>query len=90
MGSEMCIRDSSKTVCPICEEVNVVLVTYVFGHGLPKHGRCLTEKSDVIKLQRTGHEYAAYVVEACPQCKWHHLLRILPIIGRRKPKTVAK
>lgn len=84
------IGEPSKTVCPICEEVNVVLVTYVFGHGLPKHGRCLTEKSDVIKLQRTGHEYAAYVVEACPQCKWHHLLRILPIIGRRKPKTVAK
>ena len=84
------IGEPSKTVCPICEEVNVVLVTYVFGHGLPKHGRCLTDKSDVIKLQRTGHEYAAYVVEACPQCKWHHLLRILPILGRRKPKTVAK
>jgi hypothetical protein len=21
----------------------------------------------------------AYVVEACPECRWHHLLRVLPV-----------
>jgi len=54
------LGEPSKTVCPICEEVNVVLVTYVFGHGLPSHGKCVTDKKDIEKLQRTGHEYAAY------------------------------
>ncbi len=70
--------------CPICEEVNVVLLTYVFGHGRPKHGRCVTERKEVEQLQRTDHDYAAYVVEACPGCSWHHLLRVLPIAGRRR------
>jgi hypothetical protein len=84
------IGEASKTLCPICEEVNVALVTYVFGHGLPKHGKCITDKSDIIKLQRTGHEYAAYVVEACPSCRWHHLLRVLPIVGRGRSKPARK
>lgn len=83
------IGEVSETICPICEEVNVVLVTYVFGHGLPKHGKCVTDRSDIVKLQRTGHEYAAYVVEACPSCRWHHLLKVLPIVGRGRTK-VAK
>lgn len=83
------IGEPSKTICPICEEVNVVLVTYVFGHGLPKHGKCVTEASDIDKLKRTGHEYAAYVVEACPGCRWHHLLRVLPISGRGPSRSTA-
>jgi hypothetical protein len=84
------IGEPSKTVCPICEEVNVALVTYVFGHGLPKNGKCVTDRSDIVKLQRTGHEYTAYVVEACPQCRWHHLLRVLPIAVPKRSRTAAK
>lgn len=81
------IGEPTSTVCPICEEVNVVLVTYVFGHGLPKHGRCVTDRRDIAKLQRTPHEYAAYVVEACPSCRWHHLLRVLPIVGKGRSRA---
>ncbi len=84
------IGEPSQTVCPICEEVNVVLVTYVFGHGLPKHGKCVTDRSDIVKLQRTGHEYAAYVVEACPSCRWHHLLKVLPIVGRGRTQVATE
>ena len=76
------VGEPTDTPCPICAEVNVVLLTYVFGHGLPKHGKCLTDKREVEKLQRQPHDYAAYVVEACPSCRWHHLLRVLPIAGR--------
>jgi hypothetical protein len=80
------IGEPSKTLCPICEEVNVALVTYVFGHGLPKNGKCVIDRKDIVKLQSTPHEYAAYVVEACPQCRWHHLLRVLPIVGRGRTR----
>ena len=76
------LGEPTDTKCEICDEVNVVLLTYVFGHGLPKHGRLVTERSEIAKLQRTGHEYAAYVVEVCPSCRWHHLLRVLPVVGR--------
>lgn len=81
------IGEATSTPCPICEKVNVVLVTYVFGHGLPRHGRCVTDRRDIAKLQRSPHEYAAYVVEACPQCRWHHLLRVLPIVGRGRSRA---
>jgi hypothetical protein len=81
------IGEPSKTLCPICEQVNVSLVTYVFGHGLPKHGKVVTDRNDILKLQRTPHEYAAYVVEACPECRWHHLLRVLPIHGRGRSRA---
>ena len=33
--------DETQVRCPICQEDNVVLVTYVFGPRLPHHGRCL-------------------------------------------------
>lgn len=80
------IGEPTNTVCPICETVNVALVTYVFGHGLPRHGKCVTDRRDIEKLQRTSHEYAAYVVEACPSCRWHHLLRVLPIAGKGRSR----
>lgn len=76
------LGEPTDTKCEICDVTNVVLLTYVFGHGLPKHGRLVTERSEIVKLQRTGHEYAAYVVEVCPSCRWHHLLRVLPVVGR--------
>ena len=42
------IGEPSKTLCPICEEVNVALVTYVFGHGLPKNGKCVIDRKDIM------------------------------------------
>lgn len=81
------LGEPTSTVCPICEREKVVLVTYVFGHGLPKHGKCVTDRKDIEKLQRTPHDYAAYVVEACVSCRWHHLLRVLPVLGRGRTRA---
>ena len=83
------IGETSSTPCPICERANVALVTYVFGHGLPKHGKVVLDRKDIEKLQRTAHDYAAYVVEACVECRWHHLLRVLPIQGRGRRQATA-
>lgn len=81
------LGEPTQTPCPICDETNVVLLTYVFGHGLPKHGRCVTKREEITALRRTPHDYAAYVVEACPHCSWHHLLRVLPIHGGGRRAT---
>lgn len=83
------LGEPTSTLCPICERENVVLVTYIFGHGLPKHGKCVTDRRDVEKLQRTPHDYAAYVVEACVSCRWHHLLRVLPVHGRGRTRAAG-
>lgn len=82
------LGEETTTKCEVCEQVNVVLLTYVFGHGLPKHGRLITDRAEVVKLQRTGHDYAAYVVEVCPSCKWHHLLRVLPVQATSRRRAV--
>jgi len=75
------VGQKSKTMCPICEEDQLVLVTYVFGPRLPKHGRVATNVGDLAAFNRRREEFAAYVVEACCTCRWHHLLRVLPLGG---------
>lgn len=78
----------TKVRCPICEEQEVVLVTYVFGPRLPAFGRVVSKASDMATLDRRSDELAAYVVEACTGCRWHHLLKVLPVGGRR-PRSAA-
>lgn len=65
--------------CPICEESKLSIVTYVFGHGLPSSGRCVTTAKEMQQLRGRPGEQTAYVVEACPECRWHHLLRVIPV-----------
>lgn len=77
------IGEETRTDCPICEEDKLVLVTYVFGPRLPPFGRCITTKAELRQLDRRADDLNAYVVEVCRTCSWHHLLRVLPVGGRR-------
>ena len=74
--------------CPICAEHSLRLVTYVFGPRLPAHGRCVSTAKELNILNARSEELTAYVVEACIECRWHHLLRVLPV-GRGRPRRVA-
>ena len=74
--------------CPICAEHSLRLVTYVFGPRLPAHGRCVSTAKELNVLNSRAEELTAYVVEACIECRWHHLLRVLPV-GRGRPRRVA-
>jgi hypothetical protein len=79
----------TRTLCPICEEHPLVLVTYVFGPRLPKHGRCVSTRAEVAQYQRRSEEFAAYVVEACCNCAWHHLLRVMALGGATRRASEA-
>ena len=79
----------SSVTCPICEVVKLVLVTYVFGPRLPAHGRCVTTKADLAQFEGRTDDLDAYVVEACVNCRWHHLLRVLPLGGKPAPPAAA-
>jgi hypothetical protein len=68
--------------CPICEEPELRLVTYVFGARLPAHGRCVSTAAELATLNRRRDELSAYVVEACVSCHWHHLRKVIPLGGR--------
>ncbi len=73
--------------CPICAERSLRLVTYVFGPRLPASGRCVSTAAEITKLDGRPEELTAYVVEACIDCHWHHLLRVLPVGGRAARRT---
>ena len=76
------VGTESRTTCPICQKAKLRLVTYVFGSRLPPHGRCVSTAKEMAALDRRADDLTAYVVEACIECRWHHLLRILPVGGR--------
>ena len=61
--------------CPICEDDQIVLVTYAFGNKLPASGRCITAKGELAKLAKGRAQLAVYVVEVCPSCHWNHLAK---------------
>ena len=82
------VGTESRTTCPICQKTKLRLVTYVFGSRLPAHGRCVSTAKELAALNQRADDLTAYVVEACVECKWHHLLRILPVGGRR-PRMAA-
>src|SRR5437588_2330405 len=50
--------------CPICEDAEVVHVSFVFGPRLPAHGRCISDGKELVQLSRRREEPACYVVEA--------------------------
>ena len=82
------IGTEATSACPICTESGLRLVTYVFGPHLPAHGRCVSTAKELNTLNARTEELTAYVVEACIACRWHHLLRVLPV-GRGRPRRVA-
>lgn len=62
-------------MCPVCEEYELVHVTYVFGPRLPSSGRCVTTKAEMKRLREKAGNYTGYVVEVCKGCGWNHLAK---------------
>jgi hypothetical protein len=76
------VGTQTNTTCPICEESDLKLVTYVFGPRLSAQGRCVSTAKEMSQLNSRPEELNAYVVEACVECRWNHLLRVIPVGGR--------
>ena len=76
------VGTQTSTCCPICEEADLKLVTYVFGPRLSAQGRCVSTAKEMRQLNDRAEELSAYVVEACVECRWNHLLRVIPVGGR--------
>ena len=45
------VGTESTTPCPICDEDQLRLVTYVFGPRLPAHGKCVTTAKELDALE---------------------------------------
>ena len=78
--------------CPICEEADLVDVTFVFGSRLPSGGRCVATQTELTKYWRRKEPVVCYVIEVCTDCSWNHLTRMYPAgagveATTRKPLT---
>ena len=69
--------------CPICEESQLVHVSYAFGPRLPPSGTCVSNSKELGRLTRSSTQVACYVVEVCPDCRWNHLARTFIVGGQR-------
>jgi hypothetical protein len=69
------LGERTTRLCPICEDEDLVLVTFAFGSRLPAHGRCVAGRDELAKLANRPGELACYVVEVCAACSWNHLVR---------------
>jgi hypothetical protein len=67
--------------CPICDEPDLVVVTFAFGPGLPLSGRCLVSSGDVARLRSRADAVTCYLVEVCRACGWNHLRASFPLAG---------
>jgi hypothetical protein len=76
--------------CPICETVDTVEVTYVFGARLPPGGRCPGNAAELNRLRRRSEPVLCYDVEVCPCCAWHHLTRKYPAGGRTERQRAGR
>ena len=72
--------------CPVCHNDDLVHVTYAFGPRLPARGRCVDNAKEMRRLDASGEELSCYMVEVCPTCGWNHLVRKVPVGGRRGPR----
>ncbi len=86
-NAEFCGQPTGRS-CPVCDTEGLVSeglveVTYVFGSRLPKHGRCITTRAEMQRLQQRASTSTGYVVEVCTICGWNHLVRRFTLGGRR-------
>jgi hypothetical protein len=79
------IGEQTSRECPICEDADVVLVSFAFGPGLPASGRCVESTAQLAKLAKRRNDLACYVVEVCTECSWNHLARTYVIGNSRTP-----
>jgi hypothetical protein len=75
--------------CPVCSDVELVEVTYVFGARLPSGGTCPTSRAELLKLERREEPVQCYAVEVCVGCSFHHLVRKWSAGGRRARRVNA-
>ena len=64
--------------CPICEESDLVEVTFVFGSRLPPGGRCVATQAELARYWRRKDPVVCYVIEVCTACSWNHLSCMYP------------
>jgi hypothetical protein len=78
--------------CPVCEQVRLVELQYVFGDELGPYSGRLKSTAELRVMAAEHGEFRVYVVEVCRECGWNFLVKSfqlgdgVPRRPLRKPK----
>lgn len=76
--------------CPICSHDALRRVRYVYGEELKRdNGRVVYPDGWLSELAARYDQFTCYVVEACVDCAWNHLIRSFSA-GRRYVSQIAR
>ena len=53
-------------VCPVCDDADLRLVSYLYGPLLPKSGRCISLTAENERIDQRNGEFTQNVVQVCP------------------------
>ena len=65
-----------------------MLVSYVFGPGLPASGRCVTSKAELSRAARGASGDSPATSSRCARpCSWNHLAHNFVVNHRRRARA---
>jgi hypothetical protein len=67
------VGEPTKTDCPVCGKVKLVLLAYVYGESLKADSGRVWSVATGIRLAAAHADACCYVVEVCTTCHWNHL-----------------
>jgi hypothetical protein len=80
--------------CPVCEDADLVHVTYAYGECFPTGGNGRARaRWELAELASRLPEFSVYVVEVCLDCGWNHLVTSYllgtgePVARRRRSQS---
>lgn len=63
-----------ETPCPVCGDVDLVVLHYVFGDQLGQYSGRVRTRAELDEMENEFGEFIVRVVEVCTQCRWNHMI----------------
>lgn len=67
------VGEDSRRACPVCDELPLRLVAYVYADDLKANNGRVWSIRDALKKAASSRNGTCYVVEVCTGCAWNHL-----------------
>jgi hypothetical protein len=64
---------TTSRICPVCEIVNLIEISYVFGKELGPFSGRIKSPHDLLRMSKEHGQIKVFVVEVCQGCSWNHV-----------------
>jgi hypothetical protein len=81
---------TTQRICPVCEIVNLVEISYVFGKELGPFSGRIKAPHELLKMSKEHGQIKVFVVEVCQGCSWNHVYSSYVLGDGRNRKPLRK